>query len=93
MHAQIYKLYHIQQQQAASIIRFTRSTAQNGPSITAQRQRTSWQSTARYPAINAKLPTSWQSTAQRPAINANLPTSWQSTAQCPAINAKLLTSW
>merc|ERR1739838_102730 len=64
--------------QAVATRQSTRIAALPGPRNTAKAgMPTSWQRTARSPAINAKLPTSGQRTARSPAINAKLPTSGQ----------------
>jgi len=85
--------HRLQQQQVAAST--GTATAPTGPGITAQAgMPTSWQVTARSPAINVAVATI---RGMRPAVppgpgitaQEGMPTSWHSTAPSPAISAEL----
>merc|ERR1719341_64283 len=84
--------------QAAATRQSTRQLALPGPSNTAKASMpTSWQRTARSPAINVAVPTRQRTriaalTGPRNTAKAGMPTSWQRTARSPAISARLPTS-
>merc|ERR1719341_97387 len=84
--------------QAVATRQSTRNTALPGPSNTAKASMpTSWQRTARSPAINVAVATQQRTRiaalpGPRNTAKASMPTSWQRTARSPAINAKLPTS-
>merc|ERR1719341_1848415 len=84
--------------QAVATRQSTRNTALPGPSNTAKASMpTSWQRTARSPAINVAVATQQRTriaalTGPRNTAKAGMPTSWQRTARSPAISARLPTS-
>merc|ERR1719154_461985 len=84
--------------QAVATQQRTRIAALPGPRNTAKAgMPTSWQSTARSPAINVAVATQQRTRiaalpGPRNTAKAGMPTSWQRTARSPAINAKLPTS-